>query len=407
MQTCGFLDISAGNLVDAGYDFAKVWDQSAFLTEIRDLPSYKGKCGGCAYVRVCGGCRARAWAMSGDYLAEDPICWYVGATHASSVLTDFQKRLCNRLQEGLPLSAQPFAEIAKALDSTESEVLQQTRELKDCGIIRRLSAFLNHRALGMASTLVTAHVPPDRIDRAAAAVNALAGVSHNYLREHHYNLWFTLQGESPERIEAMLAELRRQLDIEFHSLPVTQVFKLDVRFDLESDDDALLHDDYEIPGTEPVPLRPEHKQVLSGLQQGIDVVSRPFDGLGDAGAAHASPVSLLVELNALGVLRRIAAVVNHHKLGYTTNVLFAVEAPPASVVEAGRSLARFRAVSHCYERKTFEGWPYNLFAMLHARSPAQIERTVREFAAAADVRSYCLLPTVAELKKQPVRHKFL
>jgi radical SAM protein with 4Fe4S-binding SPASM domain len=76
IQTCGFLDISAGNLVDGGYDFAKLWEESKFLNEIRDVPSYKGKCGRCAYVRVCGGCRARAWAMTGDYLAEDPICWY-------------------------------------------------------------------------------------------------------------------------------------------------------------------------------------------------------------------------------------------------------------------------------------------------------------------------------------------
>jgi len=76
VQTCGFLDISAGNLVENGYDFAKVWDGSRFLNEIRDLPSYKGNCGECAYLRVCGGCRARAYAMTGDYRAGDPICWY-------------------------------------------------------------------------------------------------------------------------------------------------------------------------------------------------------------------------------------------------------------------------------------------------------------------------------------------
>ncbi len=76
VQTCGFLDISAGNLVESGYDFAKVWDESQFLGEIRDLSSYKGRCGWCAYVRVCGGCRARAYAVTGDYLGEDPICWY-------------------------------------------------------------------------------------------------------------------------------------------------------------------------------------------------------------------------------------------------------------------------------------------------------------------------------------------
>ncbi|HSW02894.1 MAG TPA: radical SAM protein [Sedimentisphaerales bacterium] len=76
VQTCGFLDISAGNLVERGYDFAKVWDESAFLNEIRDVSSYKDNCGRCAYVRVCGGCRARAYAVTGDYLAGDPICSY-------------------------------------------------------------------------------------------------------------------------------------------------------------------------------------------------------------------------------------------------------------------------------------------------------------------------------------------
>ena len=76
VQTCGFLDISAGNLVDSGYNFAGIWDGSKFLNEIRDLASYKGKCGQCAYLRVCGGCRARAYAVTGDYLAGDPICWY-------------------------------------------------------------------------------------------------------------------------------------------------------------------------------------------------------------------------------------------------------------------------------------------------------------------------------------------
>lgn len=76
VQTCGFLDVSAGNLVENGYDFAAIWDHSPFLREIRDLPAYKGKCGRCAYVRVCGGCRARAYTMTGDYLAEDPVCWY-------------------------------------------------------------------------------------------------------------------------------------------------------------------------------------------------------------------------------------------------------------------------------------------------------------------------------------------
>ncbi len=76
VQTCGFLDVSAGNLIENGFDFGRIWLGSEFLKEIRNLSAYKGSCGICEYVGLCGGCRARAYAMSGDYLAADPICNY-------------------------------------------------------------------------------------------------------------------------------------------------------------------------------------------------------------------------------------------------------------------------------------------------------------------------------------------
>lgn len=76
VQTCGFLNISAGNLIENGFDFGKIWMESEFLKEIRNFSAYRGNCGVCEYVGVCGGCRARAYAMSGDYLAADPICNY-------------------------------------------------------------------------------------------------------------------------------------------------------------------------------------------------------------------------------------------------------------------------------------------------------------------------------------------
>jgi len=76
VQTCGFLDISAGNLVKNGYNFEKIWVESEFLNEVRDLSGYSGKCKTCEYLTLCGGCRARAYAISGDYLATDPLCDY-------------------------------------------------------------------------------------------------------------------------------------------------------------------------------------------------------------------------------------------------------------------------------------------------------------------------------------------
>jgi radical SAM protein with 4Fe4S-binding SPASM domain len=74
VQTCGFLNISAGNLIKNRFNFAKIWTQSQLLESVRDTSSYKGVCGDCQYVGICGGCRARAYAISGDYLAEDPLC---------------------------------------------------------------------------------------------------------------------------------------------------------------------------------------------------------------------------------------------------------------------------------------------------------------------------------------------
>ncbi len=321
-------------------------------------------------------------------------------------LTDFEKRLCNRLQRGLPLVSQPFAEIAADLASTEAEVLEQAQRLKASGVLRRICAVLNQRALGMASTLVTAHVPDEQVRPVTAAVNALPGVSHNYLRNHEFNLWFTLQAESPEQLQLSLVDLQGRFDITFHSLPVTRVFKLDVRFDAESDDDVLLRDVERVPETQPVALRDEQKQLLTGLRDGLAIVSRPFDAVRPAMMAEPEMFALLAELIEAGVIRRVAGVLNHHKLGFTANVMFAAHVDPAHIVDAGRRLAHSGAVSHCYERQVFEGWPYNLFAMMHGRTMAQIQHTIDRFTEAHPVRSFELLPTLAELKKQPVRHSF-
>jgi len=78
VQTCGFLNISAGNLIENAFDFGRIWMESEFLEEIRNVSAYKGNCGICEYVGLCRGCRARAYAMRGDYLGADPICSYKG-----------------------------------------------------------------------------------------------------------------------------------------------------------------------------------------------------------------------------------------------------------------------------------------------------------------------------------------
>jgi len=136
------------------------------------------------------------------------------------------------------------------------------------------------------------------------------------------------------------------------------------------------------------------------------LTSEPFDFLCSESLEREDVLRIITELIEKGVIRRIAATVAHHKLGFVANVLFAGEVPQDRIVEAGEKLARFGMVSHCYERKTFGDWPYNLFAMMHGRSMGEIQRAIDKFTEAEKIDSFELLPTVAELKKQPVRYQF-
>jgi len=319
-------------------------------------------------------------------------------------LTDFQKKLVNALQDGLPVCWRPFAEIAKRLGSNEKEVLQQIDNLHKNGVIRRISVLINYRALGLTSTLAAAHIPQEDIQQVTAAINALEGVSHNYLRNHYYNLWFTLLARSDTEINVTLTDLSARFGINFHSLPAKRVFKLDVRFDAEHKEQILLHDVEEAPKSEAVELNHEQKLILQNLPAELQIVVEPFDFLCEQGLRNQDALKIIKSLVDSGVIRRIAAVVDHRRLGFVANALFACEVPQQKIVQTGENLARFTAVSHCYERQTFEDWPYNLFGMMHGRTMDNIQQVVDRFSVSERIDSFELLPTTAELKKQPVKH---
>jgi DNA-binding Lrp family transcriptional regulator len=310
------------------------------------------------------------------------------------------------LQKGLPICWRPFAEIAKSLSCTENEVLQQTNQLKELGVIRRICAVIDHRALGVVSTLVTAHVPQESLTEVVEAVNSLDNVSHNYCRHHYYNLWFTLQAQTAEKINTILLNLWGRFAIDFHSLPVKRVFKLDVRFDAADEGQALLQQVEETPKVEPVELNEKEKLILLKLQEDMELTEESFAFLRKERPSKEDVLKIITELIDKGVIRRIAAVVDHRKLGFVANVLFAGEVPQERINSAGKRLARFAVVSHCYERETFENWPYNLFAMMHAQSMGQIQHVINKFTEAERISSFQLLPTASELKKQSVKYEF-
>ncbi len=146
-------------------------------------------------------------------------------------LDDLDRAILNEIQSHFPLAPRPYAEMGSKVGASEAEVLRRVQALYDAGVIRRIGANFTSRKLGYTSTLCAARVPPEDLERFAAVVNRYPGVTHNYLRKHRYNVWFTLIAESEARLAEILEEIREASGVaELLSLPATEVFKIKVDF---------------------------------------------------------------------------------------------------------------------------------------------------------------------------------
>lgn len=223
---CPYMGLKVANVRQAPFD--EIWTKNEVFLRLREQ-NYKGYCGICDYRRCCGGCRARAFEEKGDYLEADPSCLY--GRQQERKLMPLAKKLLVRLQEDLPLTGEPFLDLAQELGVEERIVLKTIRWLKAKGIIRRLGAVFDARKLGYYPTLCAAKVSPERVEEVAAVLNEYPEVTHNYLREHEYNLWFTLIAESEERQRSLLEEIRQKAGLEeILNLPAKKMFKIAVSF---------------------------------------------------------------------------------------------------------------------------------------------------------------------------------
>jgi DNA-binding Lrp family transcriptional regulator len=146
-------------------------------------------------------------------------------------LDDLDKAILNEIQSHFPIVSRPYGEMGRRVGVPEPEVLARVQPMVDAGVIRRIGANFTSRKLGYTSTLCAARVPPEELETFVDAVNRYPGVTHNYLRRHHYNVWFTLIAESPDRLRQILAEISRITGVrEILSLPAKEVFKIKVDF---------------------------------------------------------------------------------------------------------------------------------------------------------------------------------
>ena len=148
-------------------------------------------------------------------------------------MDDIDKAILNRIQTRFPLTTRPFEAIAQELGTTESDVLTRVSRLKETGIIRRIGGNFVPGKVGFVSTLCTAQVPSEKVDLFAQTVNAFPGVTHNYIRENTFNVWFTFIAPSMEMIRENLARISEKTGIKrILNLPATHVFKIKAKFDV-------------------------------------------------------------------------------------------------------------------------------------------------------------------------------
>ena len=419
VQICGFLDVECGDVRREDFDFRKIWNTSKVFLEMRNVASYHGRCGRCEFAGVCGGCRARAYAITGDYLDEEPFCTYQpkrsvqpsrsGETSQPPELNELDKEILSIIQAHFPVSIRPFDVLAERLDADADEIIRSISRMRHSGVIRRLGAIFDSRSLGYVSTLVAAQISSGRMAEVAKAVNALPGVTHNYQREHAYNLWFTLTAKSDQQLQSILDMLRQDTGIAgFYILPALAVYKIRVDFQLGQRPGGSA-DPAPGPATSratcPAEFTEDQKQLVRFLQEDLPLVRQPFDpAAGHMDWAARPAVAQINDWLARGVIRRFGAVVRHRRLGFEANGMAVFRIPPDRVDAVGRHLARCPDVSHCYRRPPLPDFPYNLFAMVHGRSRDQVRAVVNDMAEELGLSEYELLFSTVEHKKTSMKY---
>jgi siroheme decarboxylase len=324
---------------------------------------------------------------------------------AAVPLDETDKRLLNLLQGSFPLAERPYAEVAKLAELTEDETLRRTKRLLDERIIREVTPIFDTRVLGYSSMLVAAKVDSEHPWRAAKIINSHPGVSHNYLRDHDFNLWFTIATEPGSKLGVqgtldVLAELTGAQSI--RQLPTLRLFKIRMDLEMEKGTDALAtvaeSVDYKEP--EAIELSDLDLAVIRATQGPMEPVAQPFAAAaGELGVSTQALLDHLASMQERRALRRVAAILFHRRAGFSANGMGVWRVPEERILELAPRMASFRGISHCYQRPTYADWPYSVFTMAHGRSKEECDAILESIAADTGIQERRTLYSSTEFKK--------
>jgi siroheme decarboxylase len=320
-------------------------------------------------------------------------------------LDELDKRLLNLLQGSFPLAERPFAHVASLAEAGEDEVMRRARRLLDERIIREITPIFDTRVLGYKSMLVAAKIDPEHPHRAARIVNSHPGVSHNYLRNHDFNLWFTIAVEPDSRLglDGTLEVLQRLTGAEsVRQLPTLRLFKIRMDLEMERGTDALAAAGVaeEPKDPEPIDLSALDVAVIRATQGPMEVTREPYaPAAAELGLGQRSLLAHLESMQGRRALRRVAAILFHRRAGFSANGMGVWRVPEERIMELGPRMAAFRGISHCYQRPTYPDWPYSVFTMAHGRSKQECDAILDSIAEHTGIEDRRTLYSSTEFKK--------
>jgi len=326
--------------------------------------------------------------------------------HGAAIpLDDLDKRLLNLMQGSFPIAPRPYAQVAEQAGIPEHEVTARVQRLLDERIIRQVTPIFDTRALGYSSMLVAAKVDPENPWRAANVINEHPGVSHNYLRNHEFNIWFTIATEpdSPLGLEGTLDVLGRLAGAEsIRQLPTLQLFKIRMDLEMEGDTEALAKAVEVAPPaeTERQPYDEFDMAVIRATQGDMPVVAEPYaPAAAELGISQERLLDHLRAMQERRLLRRVAAILFHRRAGFSANGMGVWKVPDERIMELGPRMAAFRGISHCYQRPTYQDWPYSIFTMAHGRSKEECDAILDSISAETGISDRATLYSSTEFKK--------
>lgn len=326
----------------------------------------------------------------------------------TSSLDLLDKRILNDIQWTFPLSDRPFLKISKSYDISETEIIQRISKLKKKGLIRQINAIFDTRRLGYKSALIAFSVKPEKVDFVANKINEHPGVSHNYERNHEFNIWFTLAIAPNDDMKIVLDKMASlEGVIKYRLLPTLKLYKIGVKLDMVNADPTvpLPSDNVNEPTPGSIEITERDKDFIRELQKDLQIVPEPFKICADnLDITTKELFDVAKHYEKVGIMRRFAAILRHREAGFTANGMIVWNVPSDNIDEIGNRLATFPEVSHCYRRPVYKDWRFSLFSMIHARSLESAKTIAYEISKIIGISDYQILFSTREFKKERVKY---